>query len=317
MFDLFVIFMMLMCFRSKPLFAVYKTELAQKMGLVSGNIYAQTVTKLTMTLFGVSYHQQFNVYGDTHFEMEDILIKCMYIARHAKGIKLPKFKILIVDEYTVLNPELVLCFCLFAMYRGIHVLFVGDRCQQNSIAQSKFHARVSNYYLLRELSTSPIFELIEHMRCKDIQFNTKLTSYRNLIREGTGHTPLNPYILFHLYQLFKFNFYCKVDIGASYLAAYHRQLKARVDEIIKTVNAPNVISPYFINGQPIVSKSDKFSNVLLLIIGADYIYVRRNDKTIPYGRVKLVKILTDGSISIYHYGEYIRIYKFYLIFYFF
>jgi hypothetical protein len=173
------------------MYTVYKTELMKNMGKLK-NINSYTATKFTMHLFNVSYLQKFNAYSkDTPFEEFDVLLRIIFIVKGYNGKRLPKFQLLIVDEYTVLTPEVLVAICLFCRLYKKHLVLVGDRCQQNAINRSPQHGSISNYFFLVELCDRAIV-LNKPVRCVDSQYNEKLSEYRDLlIKYGRGDTPLN------------------------------------------------------------------------------------------------------------------------------
>ena len=279
-----------------PIYCVYKTELAGKMKNLNFNSY--TVTAHTMKAFNVSYYTAFNKYPpQKKITPEYVLLKLIMIVR--KSTKLKHANLIILDEYTILNPEQLLAYCLYGLYNGTHLFFAGDRCQQNSITESSQHLKMSNYFLLDILSNAT-HTLTIPMRCQDMDYNLKLKRFRSLVVRSNGHTKLNFSYIYNLYQMFRSKFFTEEDFNSTYFAAYHVYLTERAKRLLRYLTESGVAfkREAWSESTNVIS-SDKFARELYLIPGYKYIYIKKYHGLMPYGQVELISF-DDDSIKVRH-----------------
>lgn len=288
--------------RLPVLYTVYKTELMENMKNLS-YVQSMTVTKCVLNMFSVNYFKKFNKYDQNlNYTKHDILLKILLMCLSIKTTSFRPFDILIIDEYTILNPEIIISIILYCKLNNKHLIFVGDRCQQNSIAQSQFHDKISNYFLINTFQPTKII-LTKILRCSDLNYNEKLKKFRSFIlKRGYGETPCDFHMCLLLYAYFRNNFYNKPDYEASYLSSRHSLLTARAKLIRENFeNCP--VSEYMIfsNNQYIKSpyNGNKFSKYLILNKSFSYIYFKRNNPNMSYGRVKILQIF-ENKLQIKH-----------------
>lgn len=227
----------------------------------------------------------------------DLLLKFAYIVQTTRTTDLPYFDILIVDEYTVLNPEELISIVLFCIVHNKHLVFVGDRCQQNAIQRSQHHAR-SNYYFLSALAQQQI-SLNEIIRCADDEHNQKVCEFRDLMPVVGGSAGECPGFTFNMkysvYENFHSYFGAAVAINENitYLASHHEQLclyTQLLEDHLSSSSSRYMAAPYMLSNGTLAAKNRKFHNKLLLTEGSEYIYIKRNCRHLPMGRVLLTHI---------------------------
>jgi len=185
---------------------------------------------------------------------------------------------------------------LFCIVHNKHLVFVGDRCQQNAIQRSQHHAR-SNYYFLSALAQQQI-SLNEIIRCADDEHNQKVCEFRDLMPVVGGNAGECPGFTFNMkYSVYEnFHSYFGVAVALNenitYLASHHEQLCLYTQLLEKRLSTCTgyMASPYMLSNGTIAAKSRKFYNKLLLKEGAEYIYIKRNCRHLPMGRVLLTNI---------------------------
>ncbi|MCJ7482387.1 MAG: hypothetical protein MUO31_05415 [Thermodesulfovibrionales bacterium] len=298
--------------------SVYKTELASIMSRIRTISASISVKKLTMRMFRVSFFQAFNKYTPDTEEV-DILIRLLLLVRQSCFVKLPAFKTLIIDEFTVIGPELLIAIYLVGRYYGINVVFSGDSQQQTAIEKSPMHMcfgrSVSNSYLLRHLAPISL-HLRKVMRCSDVDYNQILDDYRQMIKKyGYGDTRLGFSMEYELFKNLRRNYHMPPNIDACYLAAWHQSLRRRTIDLVQHLTVTETtffVSKYY--GKytdksnitrlvPIPNESPKFFMGLVLIPGDFYIYT--GSDCISLGRVQLISVLVNDkgdpeSVTIRH-----------------
>lgn len=178
------------------------------------------------------------------------------------------YRFVIVDEYTVLSPWLIVTMVLVSKMYNVPVLFIGDQFQQNSMNKTAFH-QYNNYKLLYSLletsvggavledgSRSQLLEniltLTQGMRQNlDQDFQAKIHSITKLLQVHSRGTDLRLSFNFkyHIYTLFRRNFSMPENYKALYMAQYHRTIKERWkrcahDERHQTVTGPPDVVRY-------------------------------------------------------------------------
>lgn len=279
------------------LFVVYKQELVDYMQqLPYWDCY--TAAKFKIRLFQLnSFRNNFSRYEHTNVTISDILIRIFILTKMMDIKFLLNYDVFIIDEYTVLNPEMVLAFCLMAIIYKKHIIFCGDRCQQNSIDKSKQSSGLSNYHMIYHIATRSI-KLENIIRCLDDTYNQKLETFRNIIETSkTGSTPLNFSHMFTLYLLFKEHFYQKpvFDKGC-YFAIHHKMLTEYIKKFKNYLIHNNIkFGESKITNVP--DYDDKFYYTLLLVPGMTYIYNKKKDRNVPLGEYQLINF-DDNTLEI-------------------
>lgn len=281
------------------LFVVYKQELVDYMQrLPYWDCF--TAAKFKMQLFQLnSYKNFFSKYENTNTSIDDILIRIFILTKMIDVKLISQYDVIIIDEYTVLNPEMLLVFCFMAIVFEKHIIFCGDKCQQNSIEKSSQSRGLSNFHIIQQLATSKM-SLNRIMRCSDDTYNKKLDVFREMIEHSAGgSTPLNYHHAYTLYILFKNNFYNdNIYDGGCYFAMHHKMLteytKKFKDYLMKN-NKCYKISRIQNKNNDIPDYDEKFYFSLILVPGMTYIY---NKKKHPlFGQYKLLSY-TDDTVTL-------------------
>lgn len=283
------------------LFVVYKQELVDYMNQMPyWDCY--TAAKFKIKLFQLnSYKNFFSKFDSTSPSVHDVIARIFVLTKMVDLNFIADYDVFIIDEYTVLNPEMVLAFCFMAIVYNKHIIFCGDKCQQNSIDKSSQSAGVSNYYFINVLATR-LISLVNSVRCKDGDYNQKLDIFRELIESsGSGSTPMNFASGFKLYELFRNKFYnSSVFESGCYFASHHKTLtiytKKFREHLIRSERKFGVAQIIREDGSVVPEHDEKFYYDLLLIPGMVYIYNKKRDPNIPYGQYKLKSYSTDNIV---------------------
>lgn len=224
-------------------YIVYRTQLARNANKI-GEIHGMTNSKFIINYFDFKFKQSMAQYTTTCTEL-DGLFRLLMILKNIR--RLPEFNLLILDEYTIVAPELLVFLYLYCNHFNINLLMSGDAQQQNSIEKSRYH-NMSNFYLLKILRDDSII-LQQIMRCTDEQYNGKLEGYRNLIKyTGYGNTKFYYHVEYYIFKCFKKHYFIANDYTATYLASTHLQLTNRIKryvEFLKKTNTKYYIAPFY------------------------------------------------------------------------
>lgn len=285
------------------LFVVYKQELVDYMHQIP---YWDcfTAAKFKIKLFQLSSYKNFFSKFDTpNPSINDIIARIFVLTKMINQTFINEYDVFIIDEYTVLNPEMVLAFCFMSIVYNKHVLFSGDRCQQNSIDKSSQSSGASNYYLVNAIA-SRVMSLTRSVRCTDDLYNSKLDAFRSILESsGNGATPMNYLYGYKLYELFRKNFYMEnVFENGCYFAIHHKMLNTYTQKFKQHLMSKNIkfkIVPIQNDSdESLVPEHDeKFFYSLILVPGMMYIYNKKKDPNISYGQYKL-RNYTDDTIII-------------------
>lgn len=283
---------------------VYRRNLANSMNNF-GNIIGSTNTAFVMRVFGFHFKQRISQYALGGTEV-DALFKYLMIFKKLSLYE--NLKTIILDEYTVVSPDLIILLYMYSCMFRVNLIYCGDAQQQNSIETSNLH-QVSNAYLLRYLCKEHI-KLQKIMRCQDEIFNAKLNKFRKLIQfKGTGNTTFYFNIEYSLFRDFKDAYFCPSDLYATYMAYKHQQLTDRVKNYVaflKETETEFFIAPYYgkssakvmVNGKLVnvdtrivlsVNRIEKYYPALILVPGQYYICNLESN----YGIVQLIEVITD------------------------
>lgn len=149
----------------------------------------------------------------------------------------PYNNVWVVDEYTVLHDCDLLCLCVYAWFYRIYLLFVGNRNQQNSITHSKQNSR-GNFDILNSIVTKSFHMTTVVRQEADPAFRDKLTSIRSIIdryqetNQAAIDVPMNYYIKYMIYRMFREHFYRSIDLRAFFLCGTHVQLQERILDML-------------------------------------------------------------------------------------
>jgi hypothetical protein len=284
------------------LFVVYKQELVDYMNQIPyWDCY--TAAKFKVKLFQLnSYKNFFSKFATPNPTTDDILARIFVLTKMINQEFIDEYDVFIIDEYTVLNPEMVLAFCFMGIVYNKHVLFSGDRCQQNSIDKSSQSLGASNYYLVKAIASRSV-SLTRSVRCTDDAYNAKLDEFRSLLEtSGNGSTPMNYFYGFKLYELFREKFYKdNVFENGCYFAIHHKMLtiytKKFKEHLLLTGIKFGMSHIQNDTGDFVVPEHDeKFFYSLILVPGMMYIFNKKKDPKIQCGQYKLREYAEDSLI---------------------
>lgn len=284
------------------LFVVYKQELVDYMNQMPyWDCY--TAAKFKIKLFQLnSYKNFFSKFDISHPTINDVIARIFVLTKMMNKSFIDEYDVFIVDEYTVLNPEMVLALCFMAIVHHKHLVFCGDKCQQNAIDKSSQSDGTSNYYFISTIATR-IMSLVRSVRCTDDTYNSKLDKFRSLIEtSGNGSTPMNYIYGYTLYELFRDKFYAKnVFENGCYFAIHHKMLTTYTKHLKEYLRQSNVnfgVARIKNDSQDheIPEYDEKFFYDLLLIPGMLYIFNKKKDPFIAYGQYKLNSYSDDTVI---------------------
>lgn len=285
------------------LFVVYKQELVDYMNQIPyWDCY--TAAKFKIKLFQLSSYKNFFSKFDTpNPSINDILARIFVLTKMIDTKFINGYDIFIIDEYTVLNPEMVLVFCFMAIVYNKHILFSGDKCQQNSIDKSSQSSGVSNFYMVNAIA-SRVMSLTRSVRCTDDSYNAKLDEFRLMLENsGNGATPMNYIYGYKLYELFRDNFYRdNVFENGCYFAIHHKMLTTYTKKFKDHLVSKNIkfgMSHIKNDSEDsfVPEHDEKFFYSLILVPGMTYIFNKKKDPNISYGQYKL-REYTDDSLII-------------------
>ncbi|AJD20165.1 helicase 2 [Tipula oleracea nudivirus] len=250
------------------------------------NIKSATIASFKMQI-QLHFKSSFR-YNNPYVTPFDGLIRILAFIGSIKTDKIYS-DLMIIDEYTVLEPEMLLIFYFYSLKYNKNLIFSGDSKQLNSIQTSQFHTQ-SNLKILNILATESItLEVVK--RSTDVSFN-KLVDKLRLLTVG-GNTSLTYNIEHDIFIDHEYKFYSQSDYTSTLLASRHSTLTKRIKEYIEYMDANQIkyyISPYFVNVKDdrnskiksfkVESSDDKFCPWLLLVENDLYEYIKKTDKDI-------------------------------------
>lgn len=249
-------------------FIVYSHNLLKEFNFPA--LKTKTTAGFFMKLFG---HRRFITYEystEIENQLATLFLWCLRLFHKPPELEV---NILIVDEYTVINPAL-LCFLISFIINTnelASVIFTGHRSQQHAINPC-YHFNISNFYIFDNFAKSVQVNhstLTIHMRAKSLEFNDKLDRLLSLVTKMDDPCPLDKKKI--IYQLFKDYFYKPelLDETVCFLSSYHKQLNAKMTKIKKVVNFKK--ASYYVEDDsdiqyeiPEANANAKFQTVLLL-----------------------------------------------------
>ena len=250
------------------------------------NIISNTIASFKVKcLNGLSYKASFR-YANKYITPFDVMVRLLALIDSIQKDKTDS-DLLVIDEYTVLEPEMLLLYYFYSLKYNKNLIFSGDSKQLNSIQTSQFHSQ-SNLKILQILSTESI-ELEVVKRSKDPLFNKLIDKLRSLT--GGSNTSLTFNIEHNIFLDHEYKFYATTDYSSTLLATRHVILTKRVRDYRAYLLQNNIIpyeSPYFINVKDKKNtmirsykvednnETAKFCPWLLLVKNDLYEYIRKN-----------------------------------------
>uniref|UniRef100_A0AAU8GC51 Helicase 2 n=1 Tax=Faxonius propinquus nudivirus TaxID=3139431 RepID=A0AAU8GC51_9VIRU len=283
---------------NKPIkYLVYTNKLANQLALIH-NLDTETCCKFLMSILNKNYYEVvhlWSLYKDN--------IQLTFVEKYKDIINLvldinifqiQEYSLYILDEDSVVSPWLIFfLFCLHKQY-SIHLLFIGDRFQQNSINKTSYH-NANNFELIQSMiDADKIYFLNKRIRQQeDVSFAELLNEVTKILKNAKTNNDLSMSfdIKYNLFKLFRNNFFINEDFNNMYISQYHRRLKERLlryekylintkisyDKAFISIKKNKIYEPINNNIQ---SKISKFLSYIYLVKNSEYIY--KKDKNIHF-----------------------------------
>jgi len=266
-----------------PIVAIVKTRKLSLSFSKTDNLEVYTTCKYCMSLFGRNFTDTINLFNDI-FPPEDMLC---HIHNLINGVveKTIRYKLLIVDEYSLESPVLLLLLCILSKKFKFNLLLLGDQKQQNTIQISKYH-KGSNYTLLDAFPDIIKLKLKTQMRITDLEYLGKINTIRTIIENAdkvNGDVLMNYHYKYTIFENFSELFIKKENIlKAIYVTDTHLKSRIRIEALEKYAIAENIPvqrSYYTVldletNSSVVLAlpQTYKFTPYILLVVGGIYLY---------------------------------------------
>lgn len=287
----FLIDCMYLCMRYMSIVVVARNKvLLNKIFTMEESAMMKSLTtcKFMMKYFGLKYEEAIGFFNNENFKSIDDIDNLLSSVLNKKISW--DFNFLILDEYSMESPILLILLVLIAKRENVNVLIIGDIKQQNTLTPCDFHPN-TNYSLLNVLGDKlHRFKLNEQMRIKDKKLNTLINDLKLFIaNDETGNVPNCFAVKYCIFLHLKYKFMTKSSkLKDIYLADTHRLLKARVQSIKNHVD--NYVEEKFeLDNRETKERSflslpdnDKFMPHLLLVPGACYMHTKSQFVTLMH-----------------------------------
>ncbi|UOT91825.1 Helicase 2 [Aratus pisonii nudivirus] len=270
----------LMSYRHKSTYMVYTNKLCEAMSSVSFEGVSLTCCKFLMNLLDYKYTKVKHLWN---VKQSDLIEKCKEVENLAKSKK-PVNNLYILDENSVVSPFFIYYLYFLHKLYNIHLIFIGDRYQQNSINATRFHNK-SNYEMLKLISN--VYNLSINVRQnQDQNFINMLNKFITYFQsKNTSAVTFD--VKYFFYNLLKDKFHVDEDFKNIYFAQYHVLLKLRLDRYEEYLKKNSIkyekayIYGRVAKGEPLTPLNSildlrKFKPYLTLVIGSNYIYSPNN-----------------------------------------
>lgn len=205
---------------------VYRKSLACSLNKLV-NINGLTICSFILRVLNISYYTSINLFTSKY------LIKNLYdIIRYCNKAKEYRTELLVLDEYTIPSPFVILFIYAYCRKYKINVMYCGDKFQLSSINKSSYH-RQTNYSLCKQLITEDEFTLVSQVRIIDESYKEKVLQFKNKYLIETKNIPLRFSHLYMIYELLSKKFIADADINNIFLAQYHRTIALRQQQYIQ------------------------------------------------------------------------------------
>lgn len=230
----------------------------------------KTVASLVQSITGVHFKNKTTLHDLHGQDKVFVLYKLLAFAIHGSV----KDDMLIIDEYTILEPTICLLLVLIARLQNKFVLFLGDKLQQTSILKSALHDK----WNISLINPDYQFEFTKQQRVVDLEYNSILQALRNDIYDIEKLVPNMD--LYKIYLTFRDNFHMeeKYDSNTIYISSWHNDLASKLRRFMmanKFELLPYIA--YFENKFYASTMEDvdwKFCMMLPLKVGFYYLYTR-------------------------------------------
>lgn len=268
------------------------------------NLNTCTTCKFIMDTFNCKFEDAIKLFNDTT-PVEEMIKKIHIILNSSR--KLDELKLLIVDEYSLESPILLIILCILSMHHKFNILLMGDQKQQNTIQKTLYYNH-SNYDLLKSLNIVKFLNLDVQMRITDLKYLEIINMLREKINSMNaigGEVTLQFDSKYFIFKNFK-NHFIKLEnkLVNVYVADIHRKLKARLIELEKYATTKNLKvqhEPYIAiclltqkRAELLLPSEYKFPNYLLLVESMHYMYKYSNTDVI----IKLKCICENYIVAI-------------------
>ena len=255
------------------------------------NTQSYTICKFIMNYFLIEYKDAITIFKDVNTEDRVITLVNTLVEKRSPGTLLDKdtkepwiFNLLIVDEYSLVSPILLIVLRILAIKENFNIIFMGDINQQNTLNSSKLH-HLTNFNLFNQ-SAKQVFELNEQMRIKDGPLLDLITMLKTFIEHGKpvkGNVYNNYHIHYQIFTRCVSKFFSLGHVLTDiYLSATHKMIKARLGKLEAYAIKQKLVfkkEPFVIihretnMQQPLVLNDQfKFQSSLLLVQGATYVH---------------------------------------------
>jgi hypothetical protein len=267
----------------KLTYIVYNRALSFNMGDI-GSIQAMTCAKFMMRVLKIPYFEYLHMWhrkDRSLQEIENYLLSCI-----KEATRINSSDILVIDEYNVLSPWVIVFIILYAKKFDCTLLFTGDKNQQDTIDRTPFHS-YSNYELIRSVTNYKV-SLHQEMRFDDLKYLKFITKLKDLIEDHNvicpKDVPMNYKHKYFIYEQMRDKFYSNINKNNLYMAQFHRQIKKHTDELDKK-NTNKRMTAYIrnIHGEDLkfLGSDQKFKNYIIIVESEEYFYFNNQSRCIP------------------------------------
>ncbi|UBZ25574.1 helicase 2 [Crangon crangon nudivirus] len=276
-------------------YLVYTRKLAQRMMNVIP-LTASTCCKFIMGTMKINYMKSKYIWSTFNSETESTLTaaeKCRQIMKWVMDIDttLITQDVLILDEDSVVSPWFLLYLYCISRYYNKHIIFIGDRYQQNSINKT-IHHNGSNYAIIYQMVEGKVNNLVYRIRQqKDQEFQAVLHTIYGMF-EGSHNTMTEYPMKFNaklcIYRLLQPHFNMREDFNATFMSQYHMNIKKRMlryEQHLKTntikynrIYIMRKISKIASQPVTITEPNCKFLPYIIMVKNEEYVYVASDNK---------------------------------------
>lgn len=214
------------------LFVVYSNALKENAASLHANITARTTCTFIMHTLNLTYNKAKCVFNSPQSQTMCEIFRDLYklltnfklIQCNEDDFAVPY--LLVFDEYTVMQPLMIVFLHMLSQHYNLNILMVGDANQQKAIRASVYH-RMNNMHLLSELATFNI-RLTKQMRITDQEYLSIIQIIESHLDEKNDNIRMDFHEKFLLYSLLAVNFHTPECTTAMYLTSTHKRMKDRI-----------------------------------------------------------------------------------------
>lgn len=292
----FLISLIILSCRHDALYMVYSKRLMNIIDQLNFSGSSKTCCKFVMDIFKIKYFDAKFLWSCHTATFRE---KCVQIYTMVLKIK-PEDRdeqLYILDEDSIVSPWYIFFLYIFAKIYNKHVIFIGDRYQQNSITKT-FHHNECNYSLIRSIQGITNVVLTERVRQKkDLAFINVLEKINCIFQDVDTEVKMTFDVKFTILNLLYSHFILEETFDGMYFSQFHVMLKARLDRYEgylkeKSIKYDKVGFCKRVKNKyvPYTNKSKKYIDYILLVVGEDYVYIPNN---VSQYRVQLIRVEPD------------------------